>query len=34
MGVDFERKHCKYPLRNTCVDPENYKQPEAWECVV
>lgn len=33
LGVDFERKHCKYPLRNKCVDPENYKNPESWKCV-
>lgn len=34
LGVDFVRDHCKYPLRNKCVDAANYKQPEAWECVV
>lgn len=33
LGVDFERNHCKYPARNTCVDPENYRKPEAWKCV-
>ncbi|CZT14998.1 related to Probable feruloyl esterase B-2 [Ramularia collo-cygni] len=33
-GVDFERKHCKYPLRNRCKDPANYKSADAWECVV
>ena len=33
LGVDFERNHCKYPARNTCIDPENYKKPEAWKCV-
>jgi feruloyl esterase len=33
LGVDFERNHCRYPRRNTCVDPENYKKPEAWKCV-
>jgi feruloyl esterase len=33
LGVDFERNHCRYPRRNSCVDPENYKKPEAWKCV-
>ncbi|KAH7317700.1 Tannase/feruloyl esterase [Rhexocercosporidium sp. MPI-PUGE-AT-0058] len=32
-GVDVVRNHCKYPKRNTCVDPANYKKPEAWTCV-
>ncbi|KAH9211422.1 putative feruloyl esterase [Leptodontidium sp. 2 PMI_412] len=32
-GVDLVRNHCKYPKRNTCVDPANYKTPEAWTCV-
>ncbi|KAK5109572.1 hypothetical protein LTR62_006923 [Meristemomyces frigidus] len=34
LGVDFVRNHCKFPLRNQCVDPANYKKPEAWECVM
>lgn len=33
-GVDFVRNHCKYPLRNKCVDPGNYKEASAWKCVV
>lgn len=33
LGVDFVRKHCKYPTRNTCVDPANYEKPESWKCV-
>ncbi|EPE24619.1 alpha/beta-Hydrolase [Glarea lozoyensis ATCC 20868] len=33
LGVDYTRKHCKYPLRNTCVDPANSKKEEAWKCV-
>ncbi|KAK6439407.1 Feruloyl esterase [Oleoguttula sp. CCFEE 5521] len=33
LGIDFERDHCKYPLRNTCVDSENYKKPGAWKCL-
>ncbi|KAI7537672.1 tannase and feruloyl esterase [Hortaea werneckii] len=33
LGIDFQRKHCKFPLRNVCIDPQNYKKPEAWECV-
>lgn len=31
-GVDFVRRHCKYPRRNVCVDPNNYKSPAAWQC--
>ncbi|KAK5136184.1 hypothetical protein LTR08_004021 [Meristemomyces frigidus] len=34
LGVDFVRNHCKYPLRNQCVDAGNYQKPEAWKCVV
>jgi feruloyl esterase len=34
LGVELERNHCKYPLRNMCIDPENYTKPEAWKCVV
>lgn len=33
LGIDIERNHCRYPLRNVCIDPDNYKKPEAWECV-
>ncbi|UJO25326.1 putative feruloyl esterase B-2 [Fulvia fulva] len=33
LGVDFERRHCRYPLRNECVDPDNYKDVESWRCV-
>ena len=33
LGVDFVRNHCKYPLRNFCKDPANYRSPGAWECV-
>lgn len=32
-GVNYERKHCKYPKRNVCVDPENYKDSAAWDCI-
>lgn len=24
----------KYPLRNQCIDPDNYTKPEAWKCVL
>lgn len=33
LGVDFVRNHCRYPLRNVCIDPDNYKDSAAWECV-
>jgi feruloyl esterase len=32
LGVDFTRRHCKYPARNTYVGG-NYKKPESWKCV-
>lgn len=32
-GVELERRHCRYPRRNECKDPENYEKPDAWECV-
>ncbi|KAF2632005.1 tannase and feruloyl esterase [Macroventuria anomochaeta] len=31
LGVDFTRRHCKYPLRNTFVGA-NFKDPESWKC--
>lgn len=31
--IEYERKHCKYPLRNKCVDPENWRSVDAWRCV-
>lgn len=34
LGVDFVRDHCRYPLRNVCVDPGNYRKPSAWKCVI
>lgn len=33
LGVDFSRDHCKYPLRNFCVDPANYQDPASWKCI-
>lgn len=34
LGVDFVRNHCRFPLRNVCLDATNYKKPEAWKCVL
>ncbi|EMC97790.1 hypothetical protein BAUCODRAFT_137637 [Baudoinia panamericana UAMH 10762] len=34
LGVSFVRNHCRYPLRNVCVDPANYQNPAAWKCVL
>lgn len=31
LGVDFTRRHCKYPLRNTFVGT-NYKDADSWKC--
>ena len=32
-GVDFTRRHCKYPARNMYVGPGNYTKQDAWQCV-
>lgn len=32
-GVEYQRQHCKYPLRNKYVGPGNYTELSAWECV-
>ncbi|KAH6614942.1 Tannase/feruloyl esterase [Boeremia exigua] len=32
LGVDFTRRHCKYPQRNTLVGSD-FKDPESWKCV-
>lgn len=34
LGVELVRDHCRYPLRNVCVDPGNYMEAGAWKCVV
>ncbi|KAF8857679.1 hypothetical protein BDZ45DRAFT_652454 [Acephala macrosclerotiorum] len=33
VGVDYERRHCRYPYRNFCHDPKNYKDPNSWKCI-
>lgn len=33
LGVQYQRKHCKYPARNMYVGPANYSNPDAWTCV-
>lgn len=30
-GIDFTRKHCRYPLRNTFLGGDS-KEPSNWEC--
>lgn len=32
LGVDFTRRHCKYPQRNTLVGAD-FKDAESWKCV-
>jgi len=32
MGVEFRRKHCKYPARNVHVGPGNYTKAGSWQC--
>lgn len=34
LGVDYERRHCRYPYRNFCHDTLNYKNPDSWSCIV
>jgi hypothetical protein len=31
-GVDFMRRHCKYPARNTFLGGD-HKKPESWGCM-
>lgn len=31
LGIDFKRRHCKYPLRNTLVGAD-FKDLKSWEC--
>ncbi|KAF1938514.1 tannase and feruloyl esterase [Clathrospora elynae] len=31
LGVDFTRRHCKYPARNTFIGGD-YKDAASWEC--
>ncbi|KAI5364568.1 Putative tannase/feruloyl esterase, alpha/Beta hydrolase [Septoria linicola] len=33
-GIEFERRHCKWPKRNRYVGPGNWTSVDAWECVV
>jgi feruloyl esterase len=30
-GVEFTRRHCRYPARTTFVGGD-YKRPDSWEC--
>ena len=32
LGVDFTRRHCKYPARNTFVGT-NFKEASSWRCI-
>lgn len=33
LGVDFKRRHCKWPGRNTYLgDGRNPKDPDSWDC--
>lgn len=32
-GVDFERRHCRWPFRNTYLGGgRDYKDPDSWQC--
>lgn len=31
LGVDFTRRHCRYPLRNVYVSGD-HKNPGSWKC--
>ncbi|KUJ08955.1 tannase and feruloyl esterase [Mollisia scopiformis] len=32
LGLNFTRNHCRYPFRNTLIDPARYQEADAWEC--
>lgn len=32
--VAFQRRHCRYPLRNRYKGTGDYKLPDSWECVL
>lgn len=32
LGVQFQRRHCRYPFRNRFVGGD-HTQPDSWECV-
>ncbi|KAK7464291.1 hypothetical protein VKT23_006458 [Stygiomarasmius scandens] len=32
LGVEFSRRHCKFPLRNTYDGQGNSTEPESWSC--
>lgn len=34
LGVDFRRKHCKFPARNVYVGPGKSTDEDAWKCVL
>ncbi|KAH6642732.1 Tannase/feruloyl esterase [Boeremia exigua] len=33
-GVDFKRKHCRWPYRNIYKGPGDFKNPDSWKCVL
>ncbi|PSN73504.1 tannase and feruloyl esterase [Corynespora cassiicola Philippines] len=33
-GVDYKRRHCKYPTRNVFKGPGDVKDIDSWECVL
>ena len=33
LGVQFSRKHCRYPLRNTYDGSGDSTEPESWSCL-
>jgi feruloyl esterase len=34
LGVDFRRKHCKFPARNIYVGPGKSTDEDTWKCVL
>jgi hypothetical protein len=33
-GIDFKRKHCRWPYRNVYKGPGDHKDAASWECVL
>ncbi|KAJ4314235.1 hypothetical protein N0V94_006543 [Neodidymelliopsis sp. IMI 364377] len=33
-GIDFKRKHCRWPYRNAYKGPGGHKDAASWECVL
>jgi feruloyl esterase len=32
LGIQFERRHCRYPYRTTYINGTDYTKPDSWTC--